>query len=317
MSRFKLLFARLAFFATVVLAVGCVPTARHFTRAATEGVIEGAADAMAKNPDAQKKIAKGIDEDAIQEVTRKSSGGVIDGTLDSLDDKERRQRLTNEVAAITSTLTTTLVQSAGNAALSDANQKKVAAMTGALIRMVKSEVLPDQATVDKMMLVVRELVKNMTLGFQDAVDETHAKRESGELGKGEGSVLNALGQAAESGNEMLYMIGLLVGVLSILALAIAIWAWRSSRAHRKELAERDEAFMLMAEAIKGTEEQPWSGELREALRDKMRGHHSSEYVRKLLRKNPALRLNSKGQVVRASQTDLRPSLPQSERLGHA
>lgn len=280
--------------------------------------MEGAADALAKNPDAQKKIANGLDQEAIQEVTRKSAGGVIDGTLDSLDDKERRQRLTNEVAAITSTLTTTLVQSAGNAALSDANQKKVAAMTGALIRMVKAEVLPDEATVAKMMLVVRELVKNMTLGFQDAVDETHAKRESGELGKGEGSVLNAIGQAAESGNEMLYLIGIGVVVLALLALGIAIWSWRSSRLHRKELEERDEAFVLLAEAIKGMEHQPWAGELREALRDKMRGHQSSEYVRKLLRAKPDLRLGSRGQAARVTDPARSPSvLPKPERLGHA
>lgn len=309
MARFKALVLLLLSMA------GCAPTTRHFSRAMTEGVVEGAADAVAKNPDAQRKIANGLDQEAIEEGVKRSAGGVIDGTLDTLDDQQRRERLTKEIAAITSTLTTTLIQSAGSAALSDANQQKVAAMTAGLIRLVKAEVLPDEATVQKMMLVVRQLVKNMTLGFQDAIDETQAKRNSGELGPGQGSVLWATGQAAESGNEMFYMMGAGALALALIGVGIGIWAWRSSKAHKAELAERDEAMLLLAEAIKSTETQPWSGELRDALRDKMRSNQSSEYVRRMLRGKPELRMKE-------PRRSMPPSAPGSglrrpERLSHA
>lgn len=274
----------------------CAPATRHLSRAATQGAVEGVADAVAKHPEAQRKIADNLDEGAIRVGVERSSAGVIDGALDSLEEPARRERINKEVAAITASLVSTLVSSAGNAALSDANQQKVAAMTAGLVRLLKSELLPDQETVAKMMPVVRELVKNMTLGFQDAIDETQAKRNAGELPAGQGSVLWAAGEAAESSNEVLYMLGAGAVVLALAGIVVGVWAFRSAKANKAELAERDEAMLLMAEAIKSTESKPWSAELRSALREKLRGSPSSEQLRKLLRDKPALRLQAQRPV---------------------
>ena len=214
----------------------CAPATRHLSRAATQGAVEGVADAVAKHPEAQRKIADNLDEGAIRVGVERSSAGVIDGALDSLEEPARRERINKEVAAITASLVSTLVSSAGNAALSDANQQKVAAMTAGLVRLLKSELLPDQETVAKMMPVVRELVKNMTLGFQDAIDETQAKRNAGELPAGQGSVLWAAGEAAESSNEVLYMLGAGAVVLALAGIVVGVWAFRSAKANKAELA---------------------------------------------------------------------------------
>jgi hypothetical protein len=56
------------------------------------------------------------------------------------------------------------------------------------------------------------------------------------------------------------------------------------------MEHREAGIVLLAKAIKATEDKPWSPELQETLRETVRDEDASEYVRETLRKHKDLRL---------------------------
>jgi hypothetical protein len=96
------------------------------------------------------------------------------------------------------------------------------------------------------------------------------------------------------GPSVLFLIFLVAaGFCIVAAIALLIWSLRLRSRLREEHAEmerREAGIVLLAKAIKATEDKPWSPELQETLRETVRDEDASEYVRETLRKHKELRL---------------------------
>jgi len=185
--------------------------------------------------------------------------------------------------------------------LSEKTEKRVRALISGnvsdlivtILTTAKAELGPSDERMEAVGKGARAITKQVTLGFQDAIDETRAGRENGRIPEGRGSVLWAAGEFAESGNTLFYGLGAAIGVLAIGMVGMLIWFSRRFKAHQSELKKREEALALVTEAIKSTEEKPWAGELQNALRQKLRDQNGGEYMRKFLKGRSELRFNPK------------------------
>jgi len=291
----------------VVLAAGtgCGGMISDIARPTTHGVIDGAIDGMT-DPKNQKKILAAVDEEFVSEATKRISSGVIDGAIAALSEKDRQAEmnvLTGHVEAMANRMIGGSMDVVMNKMFSDVMEKRIKQIvTGvvtellvAVIMTVKKELGPiDFPTVESVGQGAREVTKQVTLGFQDAVDQTRRDRKSGAIPEGEGSVLFGVGELAENGGgSMLYTIA---GGFAALIIAIAgmfYWVSRRFRAHQAEIGKRDEALLLLTEAIKSTEDKPWAGELRHTIKQTMRDKEAGEHLRKVLRNNRELRLGDR------------------------
>jgi hypothetical protein len=100
-----------------------------------------------------------------------------------------------------------------------------------------------------------------------------------------------VGQAAEEGGNALILLGIGAGVFALIVVLTLLWAARRSKVHREELAQRDGALILLANAIKASEEEPWAPELKKVLRRTARDNDGAQYLRRVLHDRPELRLS--------------------------
>src|SRR5690606_2586286 len=134
-----------------------------------------------------------IDPEMVEEATEKTVSGSMDGMVAALSEEERQEQL----AAAMRPLVASLVDSSVDSALNDENLARI-----------------------------RELAKQATLGFQDAIDEVQEQKEEGTIPQDEGNVLTAADEVAESGDVVLYVLGALALVLALLLIAGTWWALR-------------------------------------------------------------------------------------------
>ncbi len=178
--------------------------ARNATPAAVESGIEEVASA--KN---QETIVQSIDPERVEEATEKVAAGATDGLVEAMSAPPRQERITQAMEPVVAAMVNTAVESA----LSDEQLQRI-----------------------------RELAKQATLGFQDAIDEVTTKREQGILPKDQGNVLQAVDDVAESGDITLYLVGALAGLLFLLLLGGIIWAIRRKRRYEFEAGSREAAL---------------------------------------------------------------------------
>lgn len=192
----------------VLAAAGCGGMTRQVARNATPAAVDSGLRAVTSD-ESQQLVVDSIDEERVQAATEKLASGTTDGLVESLGEEERQARLTEAMAPMVSSM----VDTAMNQALNDANLERV-----------------------------RALAKQATLGFQDAIDEVKSQKESGELPKDKGNVLEAVDDVAESGDTTLYILGAVAAAL-LLALALgAVWALSRKRKYEYEASLRDRAL---------------------------------------------------------------------------
>ena len=103
--------------------------------------------------------------------------------------------------------------------------------------------------------------------------------------KRDGALLIAAANASQTGNRILWTLGIGLGALAIGLGITLVWAIRKNRLRRSELAQRDGALLLLTEAIKSTATQPWADELHTALKTSIRDRPGGEQIRKVLGKH--------------------------------
>jgi hypothetical protein len=206
--------------------------ARNATPAAVESGIEEATSAAN-----QETIVQSIDPERVEEATEKVAAGATDGLVDAMSAPPRQERLTQAMEPVVAAMVNTAVESALS---------------------------------EEQLARIRELAKQATLGFQDAIDEVKTKKEQGILPEDQGNVLEAVDDVAESGNITLYLVGALAGLLFLLLVGGIIWAIRRKRRYEFEAGSReaalaevgrilsDEQFRADAEAQGGNGHDPLS-----------------------------------------------------------
>ena len=123
----------------------------------------------------------------------------------------------------------------------------------------------------------RHISRGVLFGVHDAVPATRAP------------AIAAFGLTLDVFGVVLLLSGL--GVL--LAIGLLIWALRLRSRLRREHTEaerREAGVVLLARAIKATENKPWASELQETLRETARDDEASDFLRETLRKHKELRL---------------------------
>jgi hypothetical protein len=294
---------RIAIVLAVLASTGCAGTVEDMARQTTPAVVDGAIDGVS-DPANQRKLAYNLQEDAIEEAVKRATSGVLDGAMESLSEEERQERmkaLMGEVQKMTNQMVASTLDTALTSMLSEKTEKRIRAMLVGIVadmivtvtKTAKAELTPSDEGVEAMSLAARKVTKQVTLGFQDAIDETHSAKEAGALPKGHGSVLWAAGEVAESGNTLVYGLGGAIGALTIALVAMFFWFSRRFKSHKGELDKREEALVLLTEAIKSTEEKPWAGELQSALKQKLRDQNGGDYMRSLLEQRQDLRYRPK------------------------
>ena len=281
------------------MSTGCAGAAHDIAKAATPGVIEGMAEGVS-DPATQRKLVDSIDQKLVADATHRMASGIVDGTISTFEDPERMERIQRFAAAAIGPVVQTMdgavagvIDTTFAHAFSDDNMLKIRLLTRAMVadivgqvmESVKSELGTKEERDAAIGSTVRLVMKEATLGFQDAVDETAKRKADGEMNKHEGNVLSAVNKAAESGGSIVYIAAGVVAALVIgLAITLIVMT-RRRRLHRTEVAERDASLLLLAQAIKSTEDKPWSGELNDALKSTFRDAEGTDYLRKLLRKD--------------------------------
>jgi len=192
----------------VLTAAGCGGMTRTVARNATPAAVDSGLRAVTSD-EHQQLVVDAIDEDRVQDATEKLASGTTDGLVDALGEPERQERLTQAVAPMVSSMIDTAI----NQALTDGNLERV-----------------------------RALAKQATLGFQDAIDEVKSQKESGQLPKNKGNVLEAVNDVAESGDTTLYILGGAAAVLLLLLAFGVVWALRRKRKYEYEARLRDQAL---------------------------------------------------------------------------
>lgn len=265
----------------LVILTGCATTMRDVAREATPGVVEGGIDG-AVDPQNQRKLAYGIDDELVAEATDRAMSGVVDGAMRSLEDPARREEVRKQVGELLKDVKLPLtIDGLSRSSMGDVVDESLARLTSEENRELLGKTFSISA---------RELAKQATLGFQDAIDETRAKKDAGHLSDKEGNVLDAAARAAEDGPGYMMVASAGLGGFAAALIGAILLAARRARASRGELAQRDEALLALARAIKSTEAEPWSPALRRAIKKAIRDEEGGDYLRKLLRENRELRL---------------------------
>jgi len=198
----------------ILVSSGCGALTRQVARNATPAAVESGMK-TAMSDENQQAAVQAIDEERVAEATEKLASGTTDGLVKALNDEERQERFAQAMAP----MVTTLVDSAMETALSEQQLARI-----------------------------RELAKQATLGFQDAIDEVKTLKEQGAIPQDKANVLEAANDVAET-DVTLYLIGGLAAALFLLLVVGTILALRKKRKYDLEGKQRDQALDEIAKIL--------------------------------------------------------------------
>ncbi len=202
------LFQALGALGLVLTTLACASLTKRVARDATPEAVESGIQAALSERN-QDRVVAAIEPARVEEVTEKVVSGATDGWARSMNDEERSA----QVAAALVPVVHSLVDSSVERALSDEHLGRI-----------------------------RELAKQATLGFQDAIDEVTSQRERGEIPADQGNVLQAVDTLAKDGATTLTVAGAVALGLGLLLLIALAWALTRRHRYERDLAERNQAL---------------------------------------------------------------------------
>jgi hypothetical protein len=268
---------------TTLLAMipcGCGAILREAVKDVTPEVITDAVKELA-NPETQQQVIAAVDESRVKALTARLSAGFVDGVLDSLEEPARRARLEAIVNGIASKAAGSATDTVLARVLDEGVEARMRlAMRGTLLDLLKAGGSEEQTKAFG--VAAHEIARQATLGFQDALDDTRRDRASGKMPKVDGAIVIAANNASQTGGRILWTLGIGLGALALGLAMTLVWAIRKNRLRRSEVQQRDNALILLTDALKSTAAQPGSQELRDVLKASMRDRAGAEHIRKVL-----------------------------------
>ena len=296
--------------ATVVLAsvhLGCGTWFGGIAKGMAPDVATGAVKALS-DPVTQQQMVDAFDIGRLTELSNRVSAGVIDGFLDALEDPVRRRRLEALLDGLVSRAMGSAVDSIVEHGFGDARQARwrasakvvVGELVGVIIDTAGSRVGSTGDRAKAFGGTVHDLAKQATLGFQEALDDTTRDRASGKMNDEEGSLVIAAGDAADTGNRILWTLGIGLGALALGLIVTLVWAIRKNRMRQVELADRDRALQLLAEAINNNTSATGVGDVQDALNASPRDRAAVDHIRRLMGERARqARVEAKGEGAKA------------------
>lgn len=135
----------------------------------------------------------------------------------------------------------------------------------------------------------RTMSREMVLGVQDAFEEIEAREGSQQTN----TILTRLQDVAGGGFDFLRVALIALALALLVALLFLVRAIARAREHEAEAHRREAAMVALTEAIKSTEDRPWSRELLDLLKDSFRDNEHADYLRDVLRRNRHLRVGGR------------------------
>lgn len=205
---FSPFFRALCALGLLVSSAACGSLTKQMARDATPEAIDSGIEAGLSER-SQQKVVSAVEPARVEELTEKVVSGATDGWASAMSEEDRSAR----VAAALVPVVHSLVDASVERTLSDEHLARI-----------------------------RELAKQATLGFQDAIDEVAEQQERGEISADRGNVLRAVDTLAKDGATTLTVAGttaLGLGLLLVVGLA-----WAIARRHRyeRDLTERNRAL---------------------------------------------------------------------------
>lgn len=199
-----LVLAALAFFS----CAACASLTKKVARDATPEAIDSGIEAGLSDEN-QTKIVEAIEPERVEQATDKVIAGATDGWVNAMSEEERQARIAQAMAPIVGSLVDASV---------------------------------DRTLSDEHLARIRELAKQATLGFQDAIDEVTEQRDKGQIPANEGNVLEAVDKLAEDGGTTLSVAGMIAATLGLLLIVGVAWAIGRRRRYEKDITERNQAL---------------------------------------------------------------------------
>jgi hypothetical protein len=294
-------------------SLGCSGTIQEAARSAAPAAVEGAVE-EAQEPDTRNDIARVLADPEIREASSALTAAIIAGAFDGLTDEQRMaelrlltdgmvrtmgaslsRTLRDDIAPQLSEALAQAVERSIERALDAETEQRLEAMTQAATRgMMKglSQSLldengqPSPAWGTLLGQVARDVTRQAAFGLDDAVDR--AERREGD--EPPARVLAALGTLSTLTQSLpLLLLGGLLAFVCLFALPLAALLWRQRRLEHESRAHQ-QAALALARAIKSTESQAWSNELREHLARETRDSAGAEELQRMLREHAELRL---------------------------
>jgi hypothetical protein len=286
------------------LATGCGSLARDITEPIDAGEARREVQRLLDSPavgNAAEQIARrfvsglvaGLDETALQENLRALSRTAADAIARDLGPALRQalasDALRADLAAMADEITRAAVRGLAEGVERDLGPALRAALERdvgpALRTALEREVGPGLAGMidpplrQRVGLLARDVTREGLAGADDAV------------GTRGGALLHRAEALLDRGALLFLVLTILAAVAALSLLALLPWQWTRMRRARAELARREQALLLLAHAIKTTEDRPWAPELRETLRHELSDSEAADYVREVLRRHPDLRMH--------------------------
>lgn len=192
----------------VLTTSACGSLTKQVARDATPEAVDSGIEAALSEKN-QDKVVAAVEPARVEQVTEKVVSGATDGFARSMNDEQRSA----QVAAALVPVVHSLVDASVERALSDEHLGRI-----------------------------RELAKQATLGFQDAIDEVTSQRERGEIPEDQGNVLQAVDTLAKDGKTTLTLAGAAALGLGILLLIALAWAIARRHRYERDLAEHNRAL---------------------------------------------------------------------------
>lgn len=261
---------------SVLSSTACGAAVREATKTATPAAVEGTLE-TASEPARRDDIATILSDPEILGASRLLSEAVASGALEGLTDAERLERTREFSAALITQVTQSLTQGVMNGM----TQQLVATEPG-------DPGAPGEPEASAIALMARQAGHGAALGFQDAVRQTELRRQAGD--ERAGDVLALPAQLERVGLGTLAVLGLVLAVVGLGIVVALIGSLVRQRRVRRESQAREDALVMLASVIKSTETAPWSGELRDRLRDAARSNAAADTLRGVLRRHSGLRM---------------------------
>lgn len=294
------------------VAAGAPPAAIHSTLSALN------------DQENQRLMVQLLDSPQLHQAARAFAGEIADGTLAAMTEPERLARIeemsTRYVATLTRAITRSMsdglrrdlgpaiaqvmretVASTLRETLSEGYQRDmervasgltratVAAASQGMAEGMTREVVPamraamlDPETLRALGAVSRSVTRDVVFGSNDAITQLQRQQERG----GQPSFLGRLTSATSDGLKIMQLAAVAVGAV---ALVLALWVVRLIMKSRRLQAESESnaaSAVMFAEAIRAAEGKPWSKELTDLLRQRLKRDDVDELMTRVLGRKP-------------------------------
>lgn len=308
---------------TAAASLGCAGTVQEAAKSAAPAAVEGAVE-EAQDPDTRDDIARILADPEIRAASGALTAAIVAGAFDGLTDEERvaelRRMTDGMVRSMGASVARSLRDDVGpqlseaiaqavdrsiERALDADTERRLEVMTQAAARglmkgmgeaLVDPNGQPSPAWGTLVGQVARDVTRQAAYGLDDAVD----RAEQNDGSEPPARVLAALGTLTSLTQLLPWL--LLGGMLAFLVLCVLPVAWLLLRQRRLERENRvhQEAALALARAIKSTESQAWSNELRDHLARETRDSAGAAELQQMLRDHAELRLRPRDPNGRAN-----------------